>query len=84
MIKYEVLSINMSKLPQGSKWSQVLSSLNEQEEAMDDKGDNNVLKVTREIDRDSSTSVNLNMSISSFGIRLKWFNDLFGISPTTK
>ena len=74
----------MTQLPQGSKWSQVLNSLNEQEEAeaRDEKGDSNVLKVTKDRDRDSSTSVN--MSISSFGIRLKWFDDLFGISPTTR
>ena len=73
----------MAQLPQGSKWSQVLNSLNEQEEAARvEKGDSNVLKVTKEVDRDSSTSVN--MSISSFGIRLKWFDDLFGISPTTR
>ena len=78
----------MAQLPQGSKWSQMLNSLNEQEEAgdekdeKDEKGDSNVLNVTKEIDRDSSTSVN--MSISSFGISLKWIDDLFGISPTTK
>ena len=76
----------MAQLPQGSKWSQMLNSLNEQEEAArdekDEKGDSNVLKVTKEIDRDSPASVN--MSISSFGISIKWIDDLFGISPTTK
>ncbi len=83
MMQYSVL--RMAQLPQGSKWSQMLNSLNEQEEAgdeKDEKGDSNVLNVTKEIDRDSSTSVN--MSISSFGISLKWIDDLFGISPTTK
>ena len=83
MMHDAVLSIRMAQLPQGSKWSQVLNSLNEQEEAARvEKGDSNVLKVTKEVDRDSSTSVN--MSISSFGISLKWIDDLFGISPTTK
>ena len=60
----------------------MLNSLNGQEDASDEKGDSNVLKITKEIDSDSSTSVN--MSLTYFGSSLKWFEDVFDISPTTK
>ena len=74
----------MAQLTQGSKWSQV-NNLNEQEEAArDEKGDSNALKVSKEIDRDRDSSASVKMSISSFGISIKWFNDFFRISPTSK
>ena len=74
----------MAQIPLGSKWSQVMKSLNEQDESRDEKDDSNVLKIAKEIDRDSSTSASANMSISYFGSSFKWFDELFGISPTTK
>ena len=74
----------MAQIPLGSKWSRLLKSLNEQDESRDEKDDSNVLKITKEIDRDSSTSASANMSMSYFGSSFKWFDELFGISPTTK
>ena len=65
----------------GSKWSQVLENLNKQDEAGDGKRDVNVLKTTTEIDKDSSTSLNMS---SNVGFRLWWLEDFFSISPTTK
>ena len=74
----------MAQIPLGSKWSQVMKSLNKNDESRDEKDDSNVLKIAKEIDRDSSTSASANMSISYFGSSFKWFDELFGISPTTK
>ena len=72
----------MAQLPLGSKWSQVLNNLNKQEEAMDEKDNSNVLEPPKDVDRNSSTSVNISMS--SFGLRLKFFDDLLGCSPSTR
>ena len=74
--------INMTQLPSGSKWFQVLDNL-KQEEDEDEKSDVNVLKIPkdREHDLDSSTSVNMT---TTFGFRLRWFDDFFSISPTTR
>ena len=74
----------MAQTPLGSKWSRLLKSLNEQDGSRDEKDDSNVLKITKDVNRDSSTSASANMSISFFGSSFKWFDDLFGISPTTK
>ena len=74
----------MAQTPLGSKWSRLLKSLKEQDDSKDEKDDSNVLKITKDVDRDSSTSASANMSISYFGSSFKWFDELFGISPTTK
>ena len=72
--------ITMTQLPSGSKWFQVLENL-KQEEDEDEKSDVNVLKNPKEHDIDSSTSVNMT---ATFGFRVRWFDDFFSISPSTR
>ena len=74
--------ISMTQLPSGTKWFQGLNGLKQQEE--DEKEKKDVLKIPKEHDRDSSTSVNMSTSFGSFGISLRWFDDFFSISPTTR
>ena len=73
--------IIMTQLPSGSKWFQVLDSLKQEEETEDEKSDVNVLKNPKEHDLDSSTSVNMT---ATFGFRVRWFDDFFSISPSTR
>ena len=72
--------IIMTQLPSGSKWFQVLENL-KQEEDEDEKSDVNVLKNPKKHDIDSSTSVNMT---ATFGFRVRWFDDFFSISPSTR
>ena len=72
--------ITMTQLPSGSKWFQVLDNL-KQEEDEDEKSDVNVSRIPKEHDKDSSTSVNLT---ATFGFRVRWFDDFFSISPSTR